>query len=122
MIVVDVTDERALAPLYTGGWDAPREVRDRVTAMLDDVRARGDDALVEYTQRFDHAAASVASIRVEIPSRKHARGLVPEVIAAGLELARECVNAFLGAQFTHEVRHMRRLGKIDKLEQKFGDA
>jgi len=40
----------------------------------------------------------------------------------GLELARECVNAFLGAQFTHEVRHMRRLGKIDKLEQKFGDA
>ena len=40
----------------------------------------------------------------------------------GVETARECVHAFLGAQFTHEVRHVRRLGKIDVLEQKFCDA
>jgi RpiB/LacA/LacB family sugar-phosphate isomerase len=37
----------------------------------------------------------------------------------GTEAARECVHAFLGAQFTHEVRHVRRIGKIDTLEQKF---
>jgi RpiB/LacA/LacB family sugar-phosphate isomerase len=40
----------------------------------------------------------------------------------GVETARECVHAFLGAKFTHEVRHVRRLGKIDVLEQKFCDA
>lgn len=40
----------------------------------------------------------------------------------GVELARECIHAFLGAKFTHEVRHVRRLGKIDLLEQKFCDA
>src|SRR5580700_7343201 len=40
----------------------------------------------------------------------------------GVEAARECVHAFLGAQFTHEVRHVRRLGKIDVLEQKFCDS
>jgi len=40
----------------------------------------------------------------------------------GVEVARECVHVFLGAQFTHEVRHVRRLGKIDVLEQKFCDA
>jgi len=40
----------------------------------------------------------------------------------GVELARECIHAFLGAQFTHEVRHVRRLGKIDVLEQKFCGA
>ncbi len=40
----------------------------------------------------------------------------------GVETARECVHAFLGAQFTHEIRHVRRLGKIDVLEQKFCDA
>jgi RpiB/LacA/LacB family sugar-phosphate isomerase len=39
----------------------------------------------------------------------------------GVETARECVHAFLGAQFTHEVRHVRRLGKVDVLEQKFCD-
>jgi histidinol dehydrogenase len=105
MIVVDVADERALAPLYTGGWDAPREVRDRVTAILDDVRARGDDAVVAYTQRWDHAAASVATLRVPIPTRKHARGLVPEVIAAGLELARERITAYHERQKPDDIRY-----------------
>ncbi len=37
----------------------------------------------------------------------------------GVEAAKECVHAFLGAQFTHEVRHVRRLAKLDVLEQKF---
>jgi histidinol dehydrogenase len=105
MIVVDVADERALAPLYTGGWDAPREVRDRVTAILDDVRARGDDAVVDYTRRFDHAAASVETLRVAIPSRKHARGLVPETIAAGLELARERIRAYHERQKPDDIRY-----------------
>ena len=36
----------------------------------------------------------------------------------GLELARELVRAFLGARFTHEERHERRLGKIRALEEK----
>jgi RpiB/LacA/LacB family sugar-phosphate isomerase len=40
----------------------------------------------------------------------------------GVEAARESVQAFLGAQFTHEVRHVRRLGKIEVLEQKFCDT
>ncbi len=40
----------------------------------------------------------------------------------GVETARECVHAFLAAQFTHEIRHVRRLGKIEVLEQKFCDA
>jgi ribose 5-phosphate isomerase B len=34
----------------------------------------------------------------------------------GIELARELVRAFLGARFTHERRHERRLGKIKALE------
>jgi ribose 5-phosphate isomerase B len=36
----------------------------------------------------------------------------------GLELARELVLAFLGARFTHEERHERRLAKIKALEDK----
>ena len=35
----------------------------------------------------------------------------------GVELARELVRAFLGARFTHEERHERRLGKIRALEE-----
>jgi ribose 5-phosphate isomerase B len=35
----------------------------------------------------------------------------------GLELARELVRAFVGARFTHEERHERRLRKIEALEE-----
>ncbi len=54
MIIVDAGDERALAPLYAGGWDAPREVRDRVSAILDDVR----DARRRGRRRADAALRS----------------------------------------------------------------
>jgi histidinol dehydrogenase len=42
---------RALAPLPTG-------VRDAVAEIVEDVRARGDDALAEWTRRFDGEDAS----------------------------------------------------------------
>jgi len=38
----------------------------------------------------------------------------------GSELAIELVRAFLGASFTGEARHVRRLGKIEKLEERWG--
>ena len=94
MKIVEATDVEALRGLYAGGWNPPREVVDSVRAIVDDVRARGDDALVDYTRRWDFAGASQGSLQVEIPSRKNARGLVPEQIATGLELARERVAAF----------------------------
>jgi histidinol dehydrogenase len=105
MIVVAATDETALRALYTGGWDAPRAIRDRVADILDDVRARGDEAVADYTRRFDNPEATVATLRVEIPSRKHARGLVPEAIAAGLELARKRITAYHARQKPDDIRY-----------------
>jgi ribose 5-phosphate isomerase B len=37
----------------------------------------------------------------------------------GVELAKDLVHAFLGAKFTDEERHVRRLGKVRVLEDKF---
>jgi histidinol dehydrogenase len=105
MIFVDAGDERALAPLYAGGWDVPREIRDRVGEILDDVRDRGDASVVELTKLFDHPAASAATLRRDVPNRKHARGLVPEVIAAGLELARERITDYHARQKPAEIRY-----------------
>ncbi len=105
MIVVEATDEHALALLFTGGWNAPRDIRDRVSAILDDVRERGDAAVVEYTRRFDYADASSATLRVDVPSRKNARGLVPEAIATGLELARERIAAYHARQIPDDIRY-----------------
>jgi len=38
----------------------------------------------------------------------------------GVKLAEELVKAYLGAKFTHEERHERRLGKVKALEAKCG--
>jgi ribose 5-phosphate isomerase B len=40
----------------------------------------------------------------------------------GVELARELARVFLGASFSHEERHERRLGKIRALEEKGHDV
>jgi histidinol dehydrogenase len=96
--ITDAADGAALRGLYAGGWDPPASIVDGVRAILADVRARGDDALVEYTHRWDHADASLADLRTDVPSRKNARHLVPEPIAAGLELARERIADFHARQ------------------------
>ena len=38
----------------------------------------------------------------------------------GIELARELVDAFLGAQYGEEERHRRRVAKIAALEKRYG--
>ena len=105
MTIVDASDAAALRGLYAGGWDPPRAIVDAVRAILDDVRARGDDALVEYTRRWDFDGAALASLRVDVPSRKHARALVPEAIAAGLELAHERIADFHARQLPAPIEY-----------------
>ena len=39
----------------------------------------------------------------------------------GIELARELVRAFLGAEFTAETRHRRRLDLVKQMESRFGE-
>ena len=40
----------------------------------------------------------------------------------GVELAKDLVTAFLGAKFTNEERHLRRLGKVKAIEAKYMTA
>ena len=106
MTIVEASDEAALAGLYQGGWDAPQEVVDTVAGILRDVRARGDEALVALTRRFDYAGATVAGLRVPIPPLSAATALVPPEIAAGLRLARERVAAFHERQLEGDREHV----------------
>jgi histidinol dehydrogenase len=100
--IVEAGDETALASLYSGGWDPPEAVRATVAAILAGVRARGDDALAEYTRRFDFPGASAATLRVAIPALERAQSLVPDEIAQGLRLARERVATFHERQMMHD--------------------
>lgn len=103
MKIVTANDRAELAGLYAGGWDPPRAIVEGVRAILDDVRARGDDALIDYTRRWDDRGASLANLRVEIPTRKNARALVPEQIATGLEIAKERIAEFHARQLPEQI-------------------
>jgi len=67
-------------PKLVGARANPEQtVRD----VIDDVRLRGDIALIEYTERFDRATLSGGEIRVPEETIRKARGLVrPELIDA----------------------------------------
>lgn len=103
MRITDSTDQDALRGLYAGGWNPPPAVVESVRAILDDVRSRSDEAVVEYTRRWDFADASRDALRVAIPPRDEARTLVPEEIASGLELARERIADFHARQLPEPI-------------------
>ncbi len=105
MTIIEAQDLVALARLYAGGWDPPRAIRETVAGILDDVRTGGDAAVVNYTQRWDFPDATIAGMRVEIPTRVDARGLVPEQIASGLEIARERIAEFHTAQRPEDIAY-----------------
>lgn len=61
--------------------DYPAEMRDRVLAIIEDVRLNGDSALRKYTQMFD--GVKIEQIAISPADLEAARGLVaPELLAA----------------------------------------
>jgi histidinol dehydrogenase len=72
---------RPRPPLSASG---PEEV---VREIVDDVRLRGDDAVMEYTRRFDRA--NFDRLRVDESSIRNARGLVRPELVDALEVMAE---------------------------------
>jgi histidinol dehydrogenase len=70
-------------------------VREAVRAILADVRSRGDDAVLDYTQRFDRVSArSLAELEVPREEMQAALGAIPQERLDALRLARERIKAF----------------------------
>jgi len=79
-----VRDPRALAREVRGLVPAAADVSEMVAAIVEDVRERGDAALVEYTARFDTGGQP---IRVSPAELAHASMALPDDVRAGLEVA-----------------------------------
>ncbi len=66
-----------------------------VARIVADVRSRGDDALLEYTARFDGVApASVAALEIGADEMRHAFETLPEAMRAALRTAAARIRAF----------------------------
>ena len=57
--------EKRFSDLLAAKREVSEDVDAAVRAIIDDVRARGDDALVELTQRFDHMDLGECGITVD---------------------------------------------------------
>jgi len=66
-----------------------------VARIIADVRSRGDDALLEYTVRFDAVAvASVAALEISADEMRHAFETLPETVRVALRTAAARIRAF----------------------------
>jgi histidinol dehydrogenase len=82
-------------------WSADTDaaIETRVAEILDDVRQRGDAALLEYTARFDGvSASSVAGLELSQAELRAAFEALPEVQRTALQAAASRVRAYHEAQ------------------------
>jgi histidinol dehydrogenase len=78
----------AFERLLERGQSLDPKIETTVRAIVDDVRQRGDEALLEYTRRFDrHEAASVDKLEIPRSRLNEARFAIPADTRAALEAA-----------------------------------
>ena len=90
----DAGFEVAFRAVLDGQRGQAEDVSAAVAAILADVRARGDEGLLEATRRFDGVTLAVADLRVPAAEIDAAMGTVPEAHLAALELAAKRIEAY----------------------------
>jgi histidinol dehydrogenase len=73
-----------------------------VAAIIDEVRRRGDDAVLDFTERFDHAELGPGRLRVDANELEASVGVLEPDVLAGLRTAIANVKAVARAQVRDE--------------------
>jgi histidinol dehydrogenase len=92
------------------GFERPpveRALADDVRAILEDVRSGGDEAVLRYTERFDHAELAPDELRVDARELEASVGLLEPAVLRGLRTAianvRQVAKAQLGDPLSIEL-------------------
>jgi histidinol dehydrogenase len=96
-VFLDATDpgfERAFAALLGAKREEAVDVDDRVAAIIADVRARGDAAVIELTARYDKLDLTPATLAFSEAEIDAACASVPAAERAALELAAARIRAY----------------------------
>jgi histidinol dehydrogenase len=86
--------EAAFRALLAAKRESASDVDDSVAAIIDAVAARGDAALVEYTNRFDRVALVPDRLRLSPDEIAAGAALAPPETVAALRLAAERIESF----------------------------
>jgi histidinol dehydrogenase len=102
------TREAGFAARFAALLDQKRQEESRVdevaASILDDVRARGDAALVDYTRRFDRLELSAETLRVPAADTAAALRDSPTSLVEALRLAAARIEAYHRRQVPEDFR------------------
>ena len=102
--------ERDLAALLAARHSESARVDRPVAAILADVRHRGDEALCEYTARFDRLTLTADRLRITRQEIDQACGEVTPDLHEALDLAATRIEAFHRLQRPADIDHLDRAG------------
>jgi histidinol dehydrogenase len=102
--------ERDFAALLAAREAEATNVDAVVAAIVEDVRRRGDAALVDYTNRFDRVSITAADLRVTKDEIAAAVGQVPKKTLAALRLAARRIEDYHRRQMPRPFRYRDKAG------------
>ncbi|UJW85114.1 histidinol dehydrogenase [Devosia sp. SL43] len=89
----DADFEQQFQSLLSGKRESSQDVNDTVAAIIADVRARGDDAVVELTNKFDRAGVSADTLQITEAEISAAADRVTPEVRAALQFAHDRIRA-----------------------------
>jgi len=91
------------AALLQEARDTTEDVSATVAAIISDVRIRGDEALVEYTRKFDRFEVTAGGLRITETEISVACAAISPALLAALEMAAGRIEAFHRAQMPRDI-------------------
>ncbi|GAP23277.1 histidinol dehydrogenase [Gluconobacter frateurii NBRC 101659] len=95
--------ENDFASLMADRSSEERSVAEPVRAILADVRARGDEALCDYTARFDRLTLPAGKLRISAEEIAREADRVPADLMEALKTAARRIEAFHAAQMPKDL-------------------
>jgi histidinol dehydrogenase len=86
--------ENRIQAIVNRGLDAGAADYQNVAAIIGDVRTRGDEAVMEYTNRFDAPGMEISGLRVTDTEMEAARNSVSSEFLSALDTAASQIEAF----------------------------
>ena len=105
-----------LRKISTRGEIVPPEIEETVRQIIQDVRSRGDAALIDWTQRYDSVRLSPEKLEIQKEEITYSASLLPQKDRETIADAAARIRAYHGHQsldsFTFLDEHSNRLGQI----------
>jgi histidinol dehydrogenase len=102
--------EEGFRRLVEAKREAPADVDAVVAAIIEDVARRGDEALIEYTRRFDGVDLAVAGLRLTRDEVARGAASAPPDTVSALRRAAERIEAFHRHQLPPAIDYVDALG------------